>query len=73
MQTEASVFESEPERREDVVREDDTDWNQGMPKADTTKKMLAKFRNIQQQANSNESTPVKPKPATRKVSWSAEE
>ncbi|XP_076471784.1 uncharacterized protein LOC143301409 isoform X2 [Babylonia areolata] len=67
-QAEASVFESEPERREDVVREEDTDWTQGMPKPDTTKKMLAKFKHIQQQAGAATDTPpAKPKPAARKV------
>ncbi|XP_076471789.1 uncharacterized protein LOC143301409 isoform X6 [Babylonia areolata] len=66
-QAEASVFESEPERREDVVREEDTDWTQGMPKPDTTKKMLAKFKHIQQQAGAATDTPpAKPKPAARK-------
>ncbi|KAL8593451.1 hypothetical protein ACOMHN_053501 [Nucella lapillus] len=66
-QAAASVYESDPERREDVVREEDTDWQKGMPKPDTTKKMLAKFKHIQQQATTApDTTPTKPKPTARK-------
>ena len=65
LQAEPSVFESEPRRLEDVAREEDTDWTAGMPRTDTTKKMLAKFRHIQAEASSKES---RPQPQARKVS-----
>nr|KAG5701972.1 hypothetical protein BaRGS_034554 [Batillaria attramentaria] len=50
-QEQATVFESEPEHLEGVAREEETDWMAGMPKANTTKKMLDKFRNIQAEAS----------------------
>jgi len=67
VQAEPSVFESEPARLDDVVREEDTDWNAGMPRVDTTKKMLAKFRNLQAEAAAKDS-PARPQPQARKVS-----
>ena len=61
--SEPSVFESEPERKEGVVREEDTDWAAGMPKEGSAKKRLAMFQKIQQQSQTNgDSTP------SRKVS-----
>ncbi|XP_070199383.1 serine-rich adhesin for platelets-like isoform X3 [Littorina saxatilis] len=63
---EPTVFESEPDRRDDVMREDDTDWNAGMPKSDTTKKMLAKFQHIQAEA-ATKGSPARPTPTARKV------
>ncbi|KAK7490113.1 hypothetical protein BaRGS_00018635 [Batillaria attramentaria] len=65
MQEQATVFESEPEQLEGVAREEETDWMAGMPKANTTKKMLDKFRNIQAEA-SKESP--RPQPTGRKAS-----
>lgn len=64
-QEEPSVFESEPERLEGVVSEQDTDWADGLPKKDTTKKMLAKFKHIQAEASKEQPRPV---PSGRKVS-----
>ncbi|XP_070199388.1 uncharacterized protein [Littorina saxatilis] len=64
---EPTVFESEPDRRDDVMREDDTDWNAGMPKSDTTKKMLAKFQHIQAEA-ATKGSPARPTPTARKDS-----
>ena len=53
-QNEESVFESEPERNPDVVREEDTDWTAGMPKKGAANKMLAKFQKIQSEAKQND-------------------
>ncbi|XP_035828717.1 uncharacterized protein LOC101856472 isoform X4 [Aplysia californica] len=60
-QNEPSVFESQPEHLPDVVREEDTDWAEGMPKKDTAKKMLARFQQIQAEAKKEQ-----PKPVSRK-------
>ncbi|XP_055957755.1 uncharacterized protein LOC126824910 isoform X9 [Patella vulgata] len=54
---EPTVFESKPTpQREDLYREADTDWTVGLPKANKTKKVLAKFQAIQAQTTS--SSPV---------------
>ncbi|XP_041367766.1 involucrin-like isoform X9 [Gigantopelta aegis] len=55
---EPSVFESEPGIRDDVFREADTDWMEGMPKSNTTKKMLEKFKHIQEEAKKQPPKPV---------------
>uniref|UniRef100_A0A0B7ALM3 Uncharacterized protein n=1 Tax=Arion vulgaris TaxID=1028688 RepID=A0A0B7ALM3_9EUPU len=57
-QNEPAVFESNPQQRTDVLKEGDTDWTEGMPKKDTAKKMLAKFQNIQAEANKQSPGPV---------------
>ncbi|CAG5114551.1 unnamed protein product [Candidula unifasciata] len=57
-QNEPSVFESTPEQRSDVLREGDTDWAKGMPKKDQAKKMLARFQNLQAEANKQPSGPA---------------
>lgn len=61
-QSEASVSESSPQHRSDVIREADTDWQEGLPKKDTAKKMLARFQSIQAEASKPAQAPV-----TRKV------
>jgi hypothetical protein len=60
------VFESEPERLEGVVSENDTDWTAGMPKQDTTKRLLAKFQKIQTEASQADQSP-KPQAQSKKV------
>ena len=56
--SEPTVFESEPGVRDDVYREADTDWMEGMPKNNTTKKMLEKFKHIQEEVNKQPPKPV---------------
>ncbi|XP_076449969.1 uncharacterized protein LOC143286315 [Babylonia areolata] len=68
---EASVFESEPVFLEDVVREADTDWMEGMPRSDTTRRMVAKFRHIQQTAASTGAATDYATPAARPASMAA--
>lgn len=57
-QNEASVSESSPQQRSDVVREADTDWSDGMPLKDTAKKMLARFQSLEVEAGKQQQASV---------------
>ncbi|XP_053384097.1 uncharacterized protein LOC123536284 isoform X10 [Mercenaria mercenaria] len=51
------IHENKPEVKEDVYREADTDWTDGMPAPNTTSSMLQRFKSIQEEAKINEKTP----------------
>lgn len=58
------IHENKPDVNEDVYRESDTDWTDGMPAPNTTSSMLQRFKSIQEDAKANEATP---EPISRKV------
>lgn len=51
------IYESQPEQREDVEREQESDWLIGMPQGNVTKGMLNKFKEIQSQAKQAQEVP----------------
>ena len=63
-QTSPTTYENDPVRNPEVFREADTDWEAGMPAANTTASMLEKFKSIQQKASDDSKTPP---PVSKKV------
>ncbi|KAJ8299731.1 hypothetical protein KUTeg_023791 [Tegillarca granosa] len=63
-QVSPGVYENQPDFREDLARETDTDWAEGLPNKDTTRNLVDKFKHIQADAKAKEETP---KPVSRKV------
>lgn len=59
------IYENEPNHREDIAREEDTDWEQGLPREGTSKSLISKFRNVQEEAKKSQEVP---KPISRRVS-----
>ncbi|KAK3103793.1 hypothetical protein FSP39_021937 [Pinctada imbricata] len=64
-QVSPGIFESNPQRREDILREEDTDWSEGLPKEGTSKSLINKFKQVQEDAKKSSETP---KPVSRKDS-----
>ena len=63
-QVTAGVYENEPEVRSDLCREADTDWNEGLPAANTAKSMKQRFQEMENKALKELETP---EPIHRKV------
>lgn len=57
---ESGIVENEPQYRPDVLREADTDWNEGMPSKGSAKSVVDKFKCIQEEAK-KESVKAMPK------------
>ena len=57
---ESGIVENEPQFRPDVLREADTDWNEGMPSKGSAKSVVDKFKCIQEEAK-KESAKAMPK------------
>ena len=64
-QTSAGVFENTPNKREDVARENEGNYEEELPAKDTTKCLLQQFKAKQDSYKQAEETP---KPVSRKVS-----
>ena len=60
----AGVFENQPEARPDLMRESDTDWNEGLPASGAAKSMKARFQEMESKALKELETP---EPIHRKV------
>ena len=63
-QSKAGVYENEPEARPDLLRESDTDWNEGLPAANTALSMKKRFQEMENKALKELETP---EPVHRKV------
>jgi hypothetical protein len=60
------IHENKPEVKQDVYREADTDWTEGMPAPNTTSSILQRFKSIQEEAKESQKTP---EPIHKKVSF----
>ncbi|KAL5007340.1 hypothetical protein ScPMuIL_016146 [Solemya velum] len=67
--TQAGVYESQPQEREDVEREQESDWLIGMPQGNVTKGMLNKFKEIQSQAKQAQEVPKPTQKGGKKPGW----
>ena len=63
-QVSAGVFENQPETRVDLMRESDTDWNEGLPASGAAKSMKQRFQEMENKALKELETP---EPVHRKV------
>ena len=63
-QVSAGVFENQPETRADLMRESDTDWNEGLPASGAAKSMKQRFQEMENKALKELETP---EPVHRKV------
>ena len=63
-QVKAGVYENEPEVRPDLCREADTNWNEGLPAANTALSMRQRFQEMENKALKELETP---EPIHRKV------
>eukprot|EP00105_Crassostrea_gigas_P031822 XP_011454634.1 PREDICTED: enolase-phosphatase E1 isoform X5 [Crassostrea gigas] len=59
------IYENDPSHRDDIAREEDTDWEQGLPREGTSKSLISKFKNVQDEAKKSQEVP---KPISRRDS-----
>ncbi|XP_062592118.1 titin-like isoform X11 [Saccostrea cucullata] len=59
------IYENQPTHREDIAREEETDWSEGLPKEGTSKSLINKFRSVQEEAKKSQEVP---KPVSRRDS-----
>ncbi|XP_022326760.2 uncharacterized protein LOC111126395 isoform X12 [Crassostrea virginica] len=59
------IYENDPSQRDDIAREEDTDWEQGLPKEGTSRSLISKFKNVQEEAKKSQEVP---KPISRRDS-----
>ncbi|XP_048730707.2 titin-like isoform X6 [Ostrea edulis] len=64
-QMEPGIYENQPTDRSDVAREEDTDWDQGLPREGTSQSLISKFRSVQEEAKKSHEVP---KPISRRDS-----
>eukprot|EP00105_Crassostrea_gigas_P046336 XP_019930484.1 PREDICTED: enolase-phosphatase E1 isoform X8 [Crassostrea gigas] len=57
------IYENDPSHRDDIAREEDTDWEQGLPREGTSKSLISKFKNVQDEAKKSQEVP---KPISRR-------
>ncbi|XP_062592111.1 uncharacterized protein LOC134253587 isoform X4 [Saccostrea cucullata] len=58
------IYENQPTHREDIAREEETDWSEGLPKEGTSKSLINKFRSVQEEAKKSQEVP---KPVSRRM------
>eukprot|EP00105_Crassostrea_gigas_P031823 XP_011454635.1 PREDICTED: enolase-phosphatase E1 isoform X7 [Crassostrea gigas] len=58
------IYENDPSHRDDIAREEDTDWEQGLPREGTSKSLISKFKNVQDEAKKSQEVP---KPISRRM------